>query len=70
MIERTPVSSSNIKSIGYDSDNKTLAVEFSDGSVYHYHDVEKDDHEALISAKSIGKHLHQNIRGAYKYTKQ
>lgn len=70
MIDRTPVTSSNISSIGYDPDEKTLAVEFKDGTVYHYHDVEPDAHEQLVSAKSIGKHLHANIKGAYKFTKQ
>ena len=70
MIDRVPVSSSNIKSIGHDPETKTLAVEFQDGSIYHYHDVEKDAHENLIGAKSIGKHLHSNIKGIYKHSKQ
>ena len=69
MIERLPVSSSNIKSVGHDPSTNTLAVEFKDGSVYHYHDVEKDIHEGLVSAKSIGSYLH-SIKGKYKYSKQ
>lgn len=70
MIDRTPVSSSNVSSVGYDKNTKTMAVEYSDGTVYHYHDVDPDTHQALISAKSIGKHIHQNIKGQYKYSKQ
>ena len=70
MIERTPVSSSNVKSVGYSPDDKTMAVEFSDGSVYHYHDVEKDAHDSLVNAKSVGKHLHEQIRGKYSHSKQ
>jgi len=69
-IERSPVQSSNVKSIGYDPDEKTLAVEFADGSIYHYHGVEKVVHEELLSTKSVGKYLHANIKGAYKHAKQ
>ena len=70
MITREPVSSSNIKSVGYAPDDKTMSVEFSDGSVYHYHDVEKDVYNSLIGAKSVGSHFHQAIRGKYKHSKQ
>lgn len=70
MVERVPVTSSNIKSVGHDPDTNTLAVEFSDGSVYHYHDVEKDIHEGLVAAKSVGGYLHSTIKGKYKHSKQ
>lgn len=70
MVDRTPVSSSNISSVGYDPDEKTLAVEYKDGSLYHYHDVEKDVHEGLVGAKSVGGYLHANIKGVYKHSKQ
>ena len=70
MIERLPVSSSNIKSVGWDPTDKTLAVEFADGSIYHYSDVEKDVHEGLVSAKSVGSYLHKNVKGKYKHSKQ
>lgn len=70
MIERTPVDSSNIKSVGHDPKTNTLAVEFNNGSLYHYHDIPKTVHQELMSAKSVGSHLNKNIRGSYKYTKQ
>lgn len=69
-IERTPVSSSNIKSVGYDPKDRTLAIEFADGSVYHYSDVEKAKYDDLMSAKSVGKFVHGNIKGVYKHAKQ
>lgn len=69
-MDRVPVTSSNINSVGYDPDEKTLAVEFKDGTIYHYHDVEKDVHENLVSARSVGGFLHANIRGVYKHSKQ
>lgn len=70
MIDRIPVQSSNVKSVGYDPDSKTLAIEFKDGSVYHYHDVESSAHEELMGSKSIGKHIHSAIKGNYKFSKQ
>jgi hypothetical protein len=70
MIDRSPVQSSNVTSVGYDPDSKTLAIEFKDGSVYHYHDVESSTHEELVSSKSVGKFIHSNIKGNYKHSKQ
>ena len=70
MVERQPVQSSNVKSVGHDPKTNTLAVEFKDGSVYHYHDVPKDVHESLVSAKSVGGFIHANIKGAYKHSRQ
>ena len=70
MIDRTPVKSSNVKSVGWNPDDKTLSVEFSDGSIYNYSDVEKDIHEGLVSAKSVGSFLHKHIKGKYKHSKQ
>lgn len=65
-----PVDSSNIEAVGYDPANKTMAVRFKGGNVYHYHDVEQDAHAALIGAKSIGNHFHTNIKNSYKFSKQ
>ena len=69
-IDWTPVKSSNVARVGYDAEGRTMAVEFTDGSIYHYHDVEKNVHDDLISAKSVGSHLHKNVKGVYKHTKQ
>lgn len=69
-IERQPVSSSNIKSIGFHPETKTLAVEFVGGSVYHYDNVKKEDYDELMAAKSVGGHFSKSIRGIYKHSKQ
>jgi hypothetical protein len=70
MIERVPVDSSNIRSIGHDSKTNTLAVEFKSGAVYHYADVGKKIHDELMGAKSIGSHFIKNVRDVFKHTKQ
>ena len=38
-MNRKPVRSSNISSIGYDSESKTLEIEFHSGGVYQYFNV-------------------------------
>lgn len=69
-IGMTPVKSSNINSIGYDADTKTLAVKFDGGGTYHYHNVPADIHLALEMADSAGKYLGEKIKGKYHFTKQ
>ena len=61
-MNREPVESSNIASIGYDADTRTLQIEFNGGAVYNYHPVTEDGHRSLISAPSIGKYFSANIR--------
>lgn len=68
-ITMNPVTSSNIEAIGHCSDTNTLAVRFKGGSVYHYPDCDKGVHDALVGAKSVGQHFHQNIKGR-AFTKQ
>jgi hypothetical protein len=69
-MERTPVNSSSIASVGHDPETNTLEVEYKNGSVYHYHDVPAEKHEALIGAESVGSHFAAHIRNAHEYTKQ
>lgn len=69
-MNRDPVKSSNITSIGYDAEARHLEVEFSSGGVYQYHGVSPDEHKALIASDSIGKHFHAHIRGNYQAHKQ
>lgn len=38
-MNRNPVSSSNVKSVGYDSESSRLEVEFHHGGIYQYYGV-------------------------------
>ena len=67
-MEREQVSSSNLKSIGYDINTSILEVEFKNGRVYQYFNVPINVYNALINASSVGKYLNSNIVGVYKYT--
>lgn len=60
----TPVTSNQVKAIGYDESTKTLAVTFNrgPGSIYHYPNVEPETHAAFVNAESIGKFFGQHIK--------
>jgi len=66
-MERQPVSSSNLVSVGYDPSSETLEVEFKNGSVYRYFNVPPIEHEQLMSAPSHGVYFNANIKNAYPF---
>lgn len=68
-MNRTPVSSSNIASIGYDPTTQTLEVEFHNGNIYQYFDVPQHVYDCLLTASSKGQYLNQNIKLVYRYAK-
>ena len=68
-MERTPVSSSNISSIGYDADNQVLEVEFTNGAVYSYSGVPSGEYEGFMNSDSKGKYLYANIKNRYSFIK-
>ena len=61
-MERTPVISSNIVSIGYDPEIQTLEIEFKNGSVYQYSGVPSDEFDSFMSAYSMGTYFHARIK--------
>lgn len=61
-MNRKPVISSNIRSMGHDPRENVLEVEFVGGQIHRYSDVNVDEHKALLNAKSIGSHFHNNVR--------
>ncbi|MCE5230432.1 KTSC domain-containing protein [bacterium] len=66
---RSPVTSSNIHSIGYHSESGTLEIEFHSGSVYVYAGVPKGIYLELMSAPSHGKYFAAHIKNHYPYQK-
>jgi len=69
-MDRTPVTSSNINSIGYDPQSGTLEVEFTSGDVYQYFNVPEHLYNGLLQAASPGQFLNINIiRYGYRYQK-
>jgi len=68
-VERVRVQSSNIRSIGYDTESMVLEIEFHDGGVYQYSNVPQHVYEGLMLASSKGSYFHQRIKGRYRYRK-
>jgi hypothetical protein len=65
-IQRKPVRSSNIKSVGHDAKSNTLQVEFHGGAVHEYTGVPASAHQAFVNARSIGVHFHEHIKNDYE----
>lgn len=68
-MERIPVSSSNISAVGYDADDQTLEIEFTNGGVYQYANVPGGEYDGFIASDSKGKYFHANIKNRYSFVK-
>lgn len=67
-MQRTPVQSSNLVSVGYDAETEVLEVEFKSG-VYRYYDVPPEEYAKFTEAESLGRHMGTHIRGKYRTEK-
>ena len=63
-MEREPVASEALRSVGYDPDAQVLEVELAGGAVYRYLDVPAHVHAALMTAPSHGRFYADGIRNA------
>lgn len=68
-MQKIHVTSSDIKTIGYDEESQILEVEFINGGVYQYFYVPILVYENFLNAPSKGKYLHDVIRNSYRYQK-
>jgi len=68
-MDRIPVSSSNICSVGYDVSSALLEVEFTTGDIYQYFNVPEYLHRSFLNAASLGQFFNDNIRYSYRYQK-
>jgi non-canonical purine NTP pyrophosphatase (RdgB/HAM1 family) len=66
-MQRLPVDSTDIVSIGYDPKAFILEIEFKGGRVYRYQAVQPDVHRLLMKADSIGQRFQASIMGQYRY---
>jgi len=66
---RERVQSTNLKSVGYDADSKTLEVEFHDGDVYQYFKVPAVVHRDLLNSPSIGQYFSFFVKTTYRCRK-
>jgi hypothetical protein len=68
-MRHTPVSSSDIASVGYDAQSATLEIHFHSGGTYQYFDVPQSIYDGLMAAGSHGTYFHAHIRERYRYQK-
>ena len=68
-MQRKPVKSSAIRSIGHDPEKHILEIEFTSGGVYQYHDFTPEHFSSFKTATSIGGHFAKHIQGKHPMTK-
>jgi hypothetical protein len=62
-MNRNPVTSSVLASVGYDPMTWILELEFHSGRVYEYYNIPQKVYTDLLSAPSHGRFFCHNIRG-------
>jgi hypothetical protein len=68
-LERQPVRSRILRSVGYDGSVKILEIEFHTGLVYRYSGVPPKVFMDLMHSDEIGKYFSEKVRPRYQ-TKQ
>lgn len=68
-MKRVHVSSTNIRSIGYDEAIQTLEVEFINGSLYQYMGVPTNVCQRFMAAASKGRFFDANLKDKYRTKK-
>ncbi|MDP2629667.1 MAG: KTSC domain-containing protein [Candidatus Harrisonbacteria bacterium] len=68
-MNREPIQSSDIKSIGYDPETRILEVEFHSGRIYQYANIGENVHHELMKSDSKGSYFNTHIRDQYQNTK-
>lgn len=66
-MERTPIDSSVIASVGYDADTATLEIEFVRGRVYQFLDVPASMVAWFMRVPDKGAYFNRKIRDHYSY---
>ena len=68
-MQRLPVSSSNVRSVGYERKARILEVEFVAGQVYQYHGVPERVFREIVQGPSAGKLFNMHVRNRYPYSR-
>ena len=68
-LERQPVKSRILRSVGYDESSKILEIEFQTGLIYQYAGVPPKVYRELIRSDEVGKYFIDKVRNRFR-TKQ
>jgi hypothetical protein len=66
-MKRVALTSTALLSAGYDSASRVLEVEFTNGTVYQYLDVEPEAYAALLEARSKGRFFRARIQRVFEF---
>ena len=64
-MHRRRVSSTAVRSVGYDEDRHELEIEYAEGGVYRYSLVPRRVYEQLLAAESIGRYVTRRVKPNY-----
>ena len=64
-MDRKPVTSKVIASVGYEAETNTMDVEFRTGRIYRFFMITPSVHAALMSSSSIGRYFNAEIRNRF-----
>ncbi len=65
-VERQPVKSRILRSVGYDAIAKNLEIEFHTGLVYQYSAVPPEVYTDLMHSSEIGKYFTEKVRTRFR----
>lgn len=68
-MRRRPVESTSLESIGYDSTERKLEVEFKHGAIYEYVEVPAEVFDAFLAADSKGSFFNSDIKNSYDFVR-
>ena len=66
-LERKPVRSSDLSSVGYDERRLMLEIEFRSGGIYRYLEVPKETFSGLMESDSKGRYFATHIRDRFRH---
>jgi hypothetical protein len=69
LLERLPVKSRILRSVGYDASTKILEIEFQNSLIYQFLDVPPKVYADLMQSGEIGKYFTDKVRTRFR-TKQ
>lgn len=65
-IKRVPVESTALATVGYSKRLRALEIEFRNGAIYRYLEVEPEVYGALLNARSKARFYDHSIRRRYR----
>lgn len=66
-LDRTPVESTDLASVGYDERRHVLEIEFRSGGIYRYAEVPKETFSGLMASESKGRYFAAHIRNHFRH---